>query len=123
MRGPIKLLCAAVVLAFLALSLASEPLRQVAEAQQATPAVRSATGDHPTLIYSTYYGSTGGGERHSTSGHALPIDASGHAYITGMTSAGDLPLKNPYDTSPSGSLWDGYVAKLDSTGSALAYAT
>jgi hypothetical protein len=88
-------------------------------ADQPTPS----SNDHPTLIYSTYYGSTDAEERHSTSGDALAIDASGHAYITGMTSSESLPLKDPYDSSHSGSLWDGFIAKLDTTGSALAYAT
>ncbi|HVG01048.1 MAG TPA: SBBP repeat-containing protein [Chloroflexia bacterium] len=91
----------------------------VVDAAQPTPA----RDDRPTLVYSTYYGSTDGEERHSTSGDALAIDASGHAYITGMTSSEHLPLKDPYDSSHSGSLWDGFIAKLDPTGSALVYGT
>ncbi|HYP21333.1 MAG TPA: SBBP repeat-containing protein, partial [Chloroflexia bacterium] len=89
------------------------------DAAQPTPAGE----DRPTLVYSTYYGSTDGEERHSTSGDALAIDASGHVYITGMTSSARLPLKNPYDPSHSGSLWDGFIAKLDPTGSDLVYGT
>lgn len=96
-----------------------------AQAEQSTPTgrVSSSNVNHPILEYSTYYGSTGGGERNSTSGDAIAIDPEGNAYITGMTSAANLPLKNPYDARPSGSLWDGYIAKLDPTGSSLRYGT
>lgn len=109
----------------LALALSGESLPGVASAEQATPTAHTSasTAEHPTIVYSTYYGSTDDGERHSTSGDALAIDAAGHTYISGMTSAGDLPLKNPYDASPSGSLWAGYIAKLDPTGSSLSYAS
>lgn len=104
------------------LLIASEVVaRQPAGAGAAQPT--PAGDDRPTLVYSTYYGSTDGEERHSTSGDALAIDASGHVYITGMTSSEHLPLKNPYDPSHSDSLWDGFIAKLDPTGSNLVYGT
>lgn len=71
---------------------------------------------HPTLVYSTYYGSTSTEERNSTSGDALALNAAGQAIITGMTSDQQLPLKNPYDRSHSGDLWDGYIAQFTANG-------
>jgi hypothetical protein len=40
-----------------------------------------------------------------------------------MTSSSNLPLKDALDASHSGSLWDGFIAKLNSEGSELLYAT
>jgi hypothetical protein len=83
----------------------------------------SSGGAPPRLAYSTYYGSTDETEDHSTSADALAIDQSGNAYITGMTSSSKLHLQNPLDSSHSGSLWDAFVAKLDTNNSSLPYAT
>ncbi|MGI8588210.1 MAG: SBBP repeat-containing protein [Chloroflexia bacterium] len=85
----------------------------------------SASGGHtqpPRLVYSTLYGSTDSGGRNSTGAAGLAVDASGRAYITGMTSAPDLPLKNAYQSALTGGLWDLYVAGFEPDGSALHYA-
>jgi hypothetical protein len=82
-----------------------------------------AGGEPPKLVYSTYYGSPNSGDRDSTGADALAIDSAGNAYITGRTSASNLPLKDPYDSSHSGGLWDAYIAKMDPNGSSLLYGT
>jgi hypothetical protein len=78
-----------------------------------------------SLIYSTFIG---GPSREQ--GHAIAIDASGNAYITGSTESADNPFTSQYDGFPvtpgafqtKGS-FDAFVTKLNSTGSALVYST
>jgi hypothetical protein len=102
------------------LLLASIGIGRPAEAMTPTP---PPTAPPPRLVYSTYYGSTDPTERHSTGAAALALTTAGQATITGKTSSQHLPLQNAYDRSHSGSLWDGFIAQLDPTGAALAYAT
>jgi hypothetical protein len=57
------------------------------------------------------------------SGNAIAIDSTGAAYIGGETNSMDFPLAGPQiqTTNPAGD--DGFVAKLDSSGSVLDYST
>jgi sugar lactone lactonase YvrE len=76
----------------------------------------------PTLSYSTYIGGSNGGSY----GTAVAVDSSGDAYITGVVYAADFPATaGAYQTVSKGSatIFDAFVAKLNSTGTALAYAT
>jgi len=70
-----------------------------------------------TLIYSTYLGGTG-----DEAGSSIAVDASGNAYVTGYTGSLNFPAKNPIQATTGGGS-DAFVAKLDSTGSALIYST
>lgn len=73
-----------------------------------------------TLIFSTYIG---GNSNESCKGIAL--DSNGNIFITGQTldSTTDFPTTvGAYDTTHNGS-YDAYLAKLNSTGSALVYST
>ena len=69
----------------------------------------------PTLVYSTYLGSTG-----SDQGKAIAVDASGNAYIGGNTNSigNTFPTDNPIETA--GSI---FVTKLNPSGTALVYST
>ncbi len=72
------------------------------------------------LVYSTYLSGTG-----SDQGTTIAVDGQGNAYLAGMTSSGDFPTTPgafqtvnkavPYNTA--------FVAKLNSTGTALLYST
>jgi Beta-propeller repeat len=71
-----------------------------------------------TLIYSTYFGGDG-----DDVGSGIAVDASGQAYITGKTTSSNFPATpGAYGTAYSG-YTDAFVAKFNSTGSALIYST
>ena len=70
------------------------------------------------LVYSTYFGAPSG----VTRGFAVAADASGHAYVTGETSATDFPVVSPIQ-SQSGGVMDGFLSKLSPDGSSLVFST
>ncbi|MHC1745016.1 MAG: PKD domain-containing protein [Syntrophobacteraceae bacterium] len=73
-----------------------------------------------TLAYSTYLGGSD-----ADAGMGIALDSSGNAYVTGKTNSTDYPVSG--DRSQFGSNYtggtDGFVTKLDSSGSALTYST
>jgi hypothetical protein len=71
------------------------------------------------LVYSTYLGGSD-----FESGHAIAVDATGNAYLTGETFGPDFPTTpGAFDTSFNGGALDAFVTKLNTTGSALVYST
>jgi hypothetical protein len=71
------------------------------------------------LIYSTYLGGNGG-----DSGSGIAVDSAGSVYLAGLTSSTDFPTVNPFQASNnSPTTATGFVAKLNSSGSALDYST
>jgi uncharacterized repeat protein (TIGR01451 family) len=74
--------------------------------------------DGKSLVYATYLG--GNGDDFAS---ALAIDASGNAYVGGFTGSGSFPTTpGAFQTSKDGS-GDGYLAKLNPTGTSLVYST
>jgi hypothetical protein len=72
-----------------------------------------------TLMYSTYLG---GARRDS--GNGIAVDASGSAFIIGLTASTDFPATpGSFQTAFQGGDSDAFVAKLDRTASRLIYAT
>jgi hypothetical protein len=69
------------------------------------------------FLYSTYLG--GSVFDH---GYSIAADTQGNAFVTGETSSPDFPLMNPYQPTLSG-VYDVFVTKMNSTGSALTYST
>ncbi len=69
-----------------------------------------------SLRYSTFLG---GGA--SDVGHAIALDSSGNAYLTGNTE-GQLPTQNPVQPTVGGNS-DAFVAKLNRDGNSLIYST
>jgi hypothetical protein len=53
---------------------------------------------------------------------AVAVDAAGNAYVTGATGSPDFPVLNALQPTYAGG-WDGFVTKLNPTGSALIYST
>ncbi|MCK4761831.1 MAG: SBBP repeat-containing protein [Candidatus Aminicenantes bacterium] len=66
-------------------------------------------GGKGSLLYSTYLG---GGSYDA--GHAIAVDGSGCAYVTGYTYGTDFPTLNQYQ-SYQGGLMDAFVTKIDTT--------
>jgi len=72
----------------------------------------------PVLFYSTYLGGS-----NSDVGGGIAVDAAGNAYVSGNTASTNFPTTSgAFRTTNSGDL-DAFVAKLNSTGSALVYST
>jgi hypothetical protein len=71
------------------------------------------------IVYATYLGGSG-----SNFATAIAADAGGNAYVTGYTSSTSFPATSSAPQSTyGGGAYDAFVAKLNSTGSALIYAT
>ncbi len=70
------------------------------------------------LAYSTFLGGSSGDV-----GHAIIVDRSGNAYVTGETRSDNFPITvNAFDTSYNGGD-DAFVVKVNADGAKLAYAT
>jgi hypothetical protein len=70
------------------------------------------------LVYSTYLGGTA-----TEQGLGVAVDATGAAYLTGLTSSANFPTTvAAFDTMHNGAN-DAYVTKLNATGSTLLYST
>jgi Beta-propeller repeat len=70
----------------------------------------------PVISYATYLGGTNSGAITSTA-----VDASGNLYVAGWTAASDFPTYSNVGVAAGG--LDAIVAKLNSTGTVLIYAT
>ncbi|MBN1830337.1 MAG: SBBP repeat-containing protein, partial [Deltaproteobacteria bacterium] len=75
----------------------------------------SSTGT--TLAYSTYLGGRG-----YDCAYGIVVDASGSAYVAGVTFCSDFPTQNPHQGTIAGSL-DAFATKVSSSGSALSFST
>ena len=72
----------------------------------------------PVLSYSTYLGGSG-----DEQGNLIAVDSAGNAYVTGRTASSDFPTTSgALDSNLSGTQ-DGFVTKLNPSGSALVYST
>ncbi len=80
--------------------------------------VAKLNADGSRLLYSTYFGGSGG-ER----GLGIAVDPAGSAYVTGYTNSTDLPVANAFQKAFAGGNADAFVLKLNPDGLAPVYAT
>lgn len=72
-----------------------------------------------TLLFSTFIGGTG-----QDNANGLKVDASGNFYIAGTTTSIDFPTTGgAMSQVPPGGTSDGFITKLNSSGTALVYST
>ena len=95
----------------------------VRPSQKPVPFVAKLSADGSKLIYSTFLDGTP-----VSSGDALlgiAVDSSDSAYVTGVTTASNFPLQNPYQSTNKASYYIGtaFVTKLSADGSQLVYST
>jgi hypothetical protein len=85
----------------------------------ATGFITKLNGTGTALIYSTFLGGT-----HGDAGESIAVDAAGNAYVTGVAGSTDFPTTpGAFQTTFRGPGGDGFVAKLNPTGTALAYSS
>jgi beta-propeller repeat-containing protein len=70
------------------------------------------------LVYATYLGGSG-----DEQANALAIDDAGQVYLTGFTSSGNFPTRNPVQATFGGPPIDAFVTKLTANGDALVFST
>jgi Bacterial Ig-like domain (group 3)/Beta-propeller repeat/Dockerin type I domain len=71
------------------------------------------------LVYSTYLGGSG-----DDGCEGIAVDSSGNAYLTGFTFSSNIPTTtNAFQTSFGGGSDDGFLTKLNASGTALLYST
>jgi hypothetical protein len=71
------------------------------------------------LVYATFLG---GNDMDTVCG--IAVDESGAAYVTGWTGSSNFPTTpGAFDTTRTGGIYEGFVAKLNAAGSGLEYAT
>ncbi len=81
--------------------------------------VAKLTASGSNLVYSTYLGGTG-----DDFASSIAADSNGSAYVGGLTSASNFPVTyGTLQTSYGGGPFDGFVAKINPTGSSLIYST
>jgi len=73
--------------------------------------------DGSALVYSTYLGGSS-----EDVGYGIAVDTTGNAYVTGFTQSTNFPTMNPLQAA-FGGLDDGFVAKINPTGSGFVYST
>jgi hypothetical protein len=74
--------------------------------------------DGSALVFSTYLGGSD-----ADSGHAVALDSSGNAYLTGTTLSVNFPTTQGALQPASGGASDAFVAKVDSAGARLIFST
>ena len=72
----------------------------------------------PVLSYSTYFGGSGG-----DIGYGIAVDASGKAYVTGISNSANFPTSTGSQSGSYGGSGDVFVAKIDPAGTATASST
>ncbi len=96
---------------------------QAANAGNQDAFVAKISTNPPQLVYSTYLGGNGGQNGSPEQANGIAVDASGAAYVTGVTNSTNFPTTAGAFQTAFGGVQDGFVTKLNPAGSAKAYST
>lgn len=80
--------------------------------------ITKVTPEGTSLVFSTYLGGL-----RADLGNAIALDQSNNIYITGSTASNNFPTQSPLQPTYGGADLDAFVAKINSSGSALVYST
>jgi hypothetical protein len=75
------------------------------------------------LVYSFTIPDTAAGSSSGLFTTAIDVDAGGHAYVTGFADSRGLVIVNGFQPAHGGALFDGFLVKLNPSGTALLYST
>jgi hypothetical protein len=75
------------------------------------------------FVYSTYLGGSGGSTGAPEQANAIAVDASGNAYVAGVTNSTNFPVTAGVFQASFNGVQDAFVTKVNATGNALAYST
>ncbi|MGB2715717.1 MAG: SBBP repeat-containing protein [Vicinamibacterales bacterium] len=101
------------------------PTQNAIKATQDDSFVTKLNAAGSALVYSTYFG----GNHHDIP-EGIAVDASGNAYVTGLTRSSDFPVVNavqsiidPTECSPGVRCGDAFLTKINAAGSGFVYST
>jgi uncharacterized protein (TIGR03437 family) len=79
----------------------------------------------PVLVYSSFLGGNGAAQGGSDRARTVAVDGGGNIYLAGITESSSFPTSQGalQRSMSSGPKMDGFIAKLDPSGSALLYST
>lgn len=75
------------------------------------------------LLYSFTLPDTGADSSAGLHPTAIAVDAGGHAYVTGLTNSPGLMIVNGFQPAIGGGSFDGFLVKLNPSGTAILYST
>jgi len=78
-------------------------------------------GTGANIVYSTYFGGSGGTVFSPEQANAITVDLTGNVYLAGVTSSIDFPTASGAPALTLEGTSDAFVAELDSTGSRLVF--
>jgi hypothetical protein len=81
----------------------------------------SSTGSQ--IVYSTYFGGSGGAVGTPEQANAVAVDSSGNAYIAGITNSSNFPVTGGAFQIVFNGVEDAFVAKVNAAGNGLFYST
>lgn len=93
--------------------------KSIGGGQDAFVARLDAAGD--ALPFSSYLGGSGGSPGHPEAAQGIALDWQGNAYLAGVTSSADFPLRNSLQSALGGES-DAFITKVNASG-ALSYST
>lgn len=81
------------------------------------------SADGSALVYASFLGGSAGSPLSPEQGNSIAVDASGTAYIAGVTPSTDFPVTSGAIRNTQSGQGGAFLAKIDPSGATIAYAT